>query len=428
MKKVIFILTSLFLMKAQALTIDKAISAASESSQELKVLRLENDSASWSVTKARSGYLPKLELEGRHLFSERFEELEVPFGAETFVMPAIQPYSALGVTASYNLFNGFRTTHELAAAHAEKESADYRLKRAQDKKRIEIESLFYKALASQILVQVADQNIESLQSHLNDINLRVKSGVSTRYDSLRVEVQLEDAKTEKMAAENAVVIARAKLFEAIGIPDDGNPLEGKIPTDFTRVDLKKLEMKTEDRTDRKALLAHNESLENMSKAAQSHWMPSVSLYGSYEWYNNINHYISEEDNRFKSAYQVGLKFNWNLFDGGADYAAQKQAAIANEIGSANLTKFDQNRALEFEEIKRRFEYNVATYNAKLSSIKKAEEAVRLARGGMRAGTRTNTEILDAVVDLNRARASAIKSQIDSIEALGQLELSVGHTL
>jgi outer membrane protein TolC len=81
-----------------------------------------------------------------------------------------------------------------------------------------------------------------------------------------------------------------------------------------------------------------------------------------------------------------------------------------------------------EEAKRRFNYDVINFKAKLSSIRKAEEAVRLARGGLKAGIRTNTEVLDAVVDLNRARAAALKSQIDAIEALGLLELSVGHTL
>lgn len=58
----------------------------------------------------------------------------------------------------------------------------------------------------------------------------------------------------------------------------------------------------------------------------------------------------------------------------------------------------------------------------------AEEAVRLAQGAVRVGTRTNTDVLDAMVELNRAKASLVKAQIDSIDSLGSVELAVGLLL
>ncbi len=428
MKKLMLFSLLAISMNAHALSFEQAVNAASENSHDLKILRLESESATWGERKAWGAYLPKLDMEGRHLFNERYEEIEVPFGGETVIMPAIQPYTALGFTASLNLFNGFQSTNQLNAAQLERQAAEFRLKRAFDQKHAEIRTLFYRALGSQILVHVADQNIETLQSHLNDVNVRIRSGVSTRYDSLRVEVQLEDARTEKIAAEGSVVVSRAKLFEALGIPDDGKALEGQLPDDFTKIDISKVELQTEARTDRLALIANRDRMMHLSSASKAHWMPDVSLFANYEWYNNINHSISESDERFKSAYGLGVKFSWNLFDGGVAYADQRQAALASQVAQENLSKFDQGVPVALEEAKRRFSYDVINYNAKLSSIRKAEEAVRLARGGLRAGTRTNTEILDTVVDLNRARAAAVKSQVDAIEALGQLELSVGHSL
>jgi outer membrane protein TolC len=342
-------------------------------------------------------------------------------------MPAIQPYSLLGVTATLNIFNGFQTYNYFLAAKQREKAAEFHLKRAEEQKRSEIRTLFYKALGSQVLVTVADQNIETLQSHLKDVNSRVRSGVSTRYDSLRADVQLEDAQTEKISAENSVVIARAKLFESIGIPDDGKPLEGKLPENFDQ-DTTKLKLENTLRSDRSALVEEKEAFRSLSSASKSHWYPSVSLFGNYEKYNNINHAILADDERFKTAYAVGVLMKWNLFDGGEDWASQNQAAIESEIAELNLAKMDQNIPIALEEAKRRFSYDVTNYKAKVSSIKKAEEAVRLARGGVRAGTRTGVEVLDAVVDLNRAKAAAVKSQVDAIEALGQLELAVGHSL
>lgn len=429
MKKWIPSLILIFVSSASlALTFDEASKVASQNSREIKILRLQTESAKWGERKALSRYLPKVEIHGRHLTDERFEELEVPFNGDVFVMPAIQPYSLLGVTATLNIFDGFHTTHEFAAARASQRAAQYRLKRAEDQNRAQIRTLFYTALGSQILVDVANQSLLALQNHLNDINVRVRSGVSTRYDSLRVEVQLEEAKTEKVAAENAVVLARARLFESLGVPDDGKPLTGQMPEDFAKIDVNNMQLADGPRLDRAALIAERDSLRSHSKAAKSHWYPSVSLFGNYEWYNNINHSITESDERFKSAYAVGLNFTWDIYDGGADWASQKQALLESQMAELKLAQLEQNIPAHLDEAKRHFSYNVLNYKAKVISSKKAEEAVRLAKGGLRAGTRTNTEVLDTVVDWNRSRAAVVKSQLEAIQALGDLELAAGRVI
>jgi outer membrane protein TolC len=54
--------------------------------------------------------------------------------------------------------------------------------------------------------------------------------------------------------------------------------------------------------------------------------------------------------------------------------------------------------------------------------------VRLATLGLKAGTRTHTEVLDAELELFRARAGVIKAQADAMEAFINLELSLGEPL
>jgi outer membrane protein TolC len=121
-----------------------------------------------------------------------------------------------------------------------------------------------------------------------------------------------------------------------------------------------------------------------------------------------------------------LQFHWNIFDGGADYAEQKQTALAAQRTELELKQLEIQAPAQLEEAKKHFRLSVMSYSTKQSSIKKAEEAVRLARSGLTAGTRTNTEVLDAVVDLNKARAALVKSQIEAIEALGELQLLAGE--
>lgn len=422
------LLTLLGAAQAKALTFDEALKSSTSNSHELKELRLEIQSSRWNEDKALAGYLPRLDLDGQHLFNEAFTELELAFGGSNVTIPAIAPYTSLGLTATINVFNGFRDENQLSAARLQNQAARLRLTRAEERKKTEIRSLFYRALGSQMLLDVAKQNIETLQTHSADVSHRISSGVSTRYDSLRVEVQLEDAKTEKVAAESNIAIARAKLFEAIGQADDGEPLLGKLPDDLDRISFQTITAENIVRADRSALLAERDQLVKVAAASKAHWLPQVSLFGDYEWYNNYNHSITGSDERFKAAYGLGVRVSWNIFDGGASLANQQQASVAIDIAQEKIADFDQNSPLAIEEAKRRFSYDLINYSAKLTSIRKAQEALRLARSGAKAGTRTNTEVLDAAVDLNRAKASAVKSQIDAIEALGQLELAAGHSL
>ena len=64
----------------------------------------------------------------------------------------------------------------------------------------------------------------------------------------------------------------------------------------------------------------------------------------------------------------------------------------------------------------------------MGDITKSKESVRLAKEGRRVGTRSNTDLLDAESDLYKSEAGAISAQIGAMEALINLELSVGHKI
>jgi outer membrane protein TolC len=64
----------------------------------------------------------------------------------------------------------------------------------------------------------------------------------------------------------------------------------------------------------------------------------------------------------------------------------------------------------------------------MSDQSRSSEAVRLAKEGRRAGARTSSELLDAELDLFRARAGVVNAQVGMIESLIQLELATGKEL
>jgi outer membrane protein TolC len=155
-------------------------------------------------------------------------------------------------------------------------------------------------------------------------------------------------------------------------------------------------------------------------------VPNVSLAATKQYYNNLNKGIAAD--QFADAYAVGIFLNWNLFDGGGSLARQLMSAHEQESADALLRAAQLKAPNDFEVWRRRVIYNVSLYRARARAIESAEESVRLARLSYAAGTRTNTDVLDAELDLFRARAGAVKAQLDSAEALVNLELALGHKI
>jgi outer membrane protein TolC len=123
-----------------------------------------------------------------------------------------------------------------------------------------------------------------------------------------------------------------------------------------------------------------------------------------------------------------LRLTWSLFDGGSTISRERQASYRAKEDESALRSVYTRLPREFLTWKKKFFYNVSLYQARVKTLEQSQESVRLSMAGAKAGTRTNTEVLDAELDLFRARAGIIRAQSDAIEALNELELAVGYPL
>src|SRR5262249_42666396 len=136
----------------------------------------------------------------------------------------------------------------------------------------------------------------------------------------------------------------------------------------------------------------------------------------------------KSNSSFRQAWGIGFRLKWNLFDGGHSYAQRKQASAAANEAQGELQKALIHLPKEIDTWRRKYDNSLALLKARQRSVAQYEESVRLAGIGVRAGSRTNSEMLDAELDLFRARGGLVRAQADAIEALGQLELATGRDL
>lgn len=397
-----------------------------EKSPRIIRMRSAAREASAKSTEAFSVYLPTLQISSTYLGGYRYLLTDITLGGSAVSVPAVVPTTQLVVQANYLLFDGFASTNKYKAskqmdeaAHAEVDWTEFQLAR-------EVSLAYYKTVAALALKEVAEKNLKTLTDHLNEIELFRKAGVSTNYDVLRVQVQVSEAQAEVLNSTDNVEIFKAKLVETLG-GEIVTPKSKELPN--LSVDLAK-GITLQDIKGRKDILAGQqrvEATELMESSSGRYLVPKLSLFGQYQYYNNLNDRFADTS-KFRDAYQYGLQLTWNAFDGLVSQSRSKQAAEqrvqAEQVYRSAVLHAEQDLDLW----KRKFNYFVTVAKSKRVDVERSLEAVRLAREGRKVGSRTNTELLDVEADLFRSRAALVNAEMGAVESLINLELASGKSL
>ncbi len=414
------------LAHAETANVQKIVAEAMSQSLQLQKSEAAYDEAGWKKAESLQGFLPSLSGSVNYLTNKKYLLVDINLGGFPASIAQVVPTTLYSLNASLPLFDGFASTHRLLSSSHAKKAAEYDLDWARFSVERNVILQFYRALAAKSLRDVADQSLKSLNDHLRDSQALKKAGVSTNYDVLRVQVQASEAESEILNSQNNLDSAQMKLAEILGKETEDRELVGKLP-EITEDVLKKVsQLKIDDRSDIKALQERKIASEYFDASTGTYWVPKIAAFGQYQYYNNINDSFTDQD-KFREAYLVGLNLTWNLFDIGP-IARSKQSSAQNIQVQKNVQMTELKAKQDLDFWKKKLKYYITVYQSRRADIDRSTEAVRLARAGRRAGIRTNTEQLDAEVDLSRVRAQQVIAQIGAIEALVNLELSTGQTL
>jgi outer membrane protein TolC len=428
MRYLIFII--FFANAVQALTLTQAQSEAAAGNPDLHRLQASAERYSWGKLAAVSTYLPHLSASYDNYFKSSYMRENILFGGSVVSFPAAYPKESINLEAELTVFDGFSAWDRFKAARLNAEASTLDLERARFGLNAEVRGAFYEALAAQKLLEVAKQNVKTLEDHLNRAKLSERSGYGVRFDTLRIEATLEEARAEQESAENNVYIARDSLTALLGGKSrDERPLEGELPVLKESDVPKDLSLDPASRADMQAQFKRNEAADREAAAARGEWYPSLSVFANEQYYKFGNFDAAVQANsNYENAWAIGMRLKWNLFDGGRTYAGARMAEASANEASARTAKEAAALPREFDTWKRKYFQSVSLYKARSRALRQFEESVRLAGVGLKAGTRTHTEMLDAELDLFRARGGVVRAQTDAIDALGKLELAVGHPL
>ena len=413
------------------LTLSQALDEGLNHSPEIQRARAASDESHWKRYEALGGgFLPKLEVDAHHYLNEQYTTTSLSLGGPAISFSGFYPTDVAALEFSLPIFDGLGNIRKLQAASLSEDASKKELDQAEFQLRQDIRLAFYKALAASELQDVANQNVKTLEDHLKQVNVQKRGGVATKYDLLRVEVLLSEARADAIDANDSLAITRKKLAELMGLESDERILKDTLPVpDGSKVKNLELTDLPKERADIQALILRADAASRMEDARSSWFVPQISLGGEYMYYQQqfVDTAVHDTGN-WAPAYNFGVFLKWNLFDGGMAYAQSQQATFRHVQAEKSSQLAKLQVPYDFNYWKRRYMSNTDHYASKQLDITRSEESVRLAREEQKAGTRTSTETLDAELDLFRSRAGVVNAQVNAIEAEIHLELALGREI
>lgn len=332
---------------------------------------------------------------------------------------------AVGFSANYEVFTGFRRGADKRAANAGIAAAEAGFVNASYQQRLTTTNQYLAALAARQLVTVRESSLRRAEEQLRAAVARLHAGSATRSDSLRSLVQVGNAQVALVNTLSDLQAAEAQLGRLIGVQGRARAADDSA---FYRVTaaVDTVALRTEARSAApqvQSAEAQRDQAKAQLSASKSAYWPTVNLNGAWNYTGS-----DRNDYQLFNARQVTLGLTWPLFNRfqrernidlqrvAFDNAESQALDVARQVDaelSAQLGQLDATRL------------RIAISQTNLAA---AQEDLRVQAERYRLGASTLIEVLTSQEALNQAEVDAVTARFDYLRAKAQVEAIIGRPL
>ena len=314
--------------------------------------------------------------------------------------------------------------HSAAAAVIEEKAA--RLQAAADAKLRYLQWLSARAQA-----RVAEQLLSQARAHERDAQRVYQAGLLSRADLLRAQAQIHGVELLLVRSQQGEALAREALRIAIrdedktpwAVGDDVlaqiSPLPANADPDALVGEAlaKRLEIR--------ALAEGDASLASLVSLARTQQYPRVDLAGNFIYANPNPRYFPPQD-RWDKSWDASVVLTWTPTDiPGARAVVREQRAKQGELAAQRQRLLDAIR-MEVTQALQSVREAEASLTSAAEGLIASEESHRVRNELFRAGKATTVEVVDAQVELSRARIDLVNAHVADHAARLRLEHATGR--
>ena len=460
----------------RALSIEEAVARALDESEAVGIARAGVLDARGQQAQARSGYFPQIGASAGYTrtLASQFSSLDseesdtaapAPAFCDEFVpnpalspeeriaelelavecLSTVNPFAAFsdlpfgrenqwsfGLSLSQNLFTGGRVGAQNRIAGAVRRSAEIELNAQEAQALLDVVQAYYDAALAQRLVAIADTSLVQAERTLRDTRLAFEVGTVAEFDLLRAQVARDNLRPTLIQRSADARVADLRLKQLLALPPAdtlvlttalGDTVEADTvvapaplpPTiEAAAAEAGEVEQRAAVRQAAEAVTAR----EGARAIAGSQRWPTIQLTSQYARIGFPDQVFPEAWNEFVNDWTVSITATLPLFTGGRIKGDRMIAEAGLDQARLRLRQTEELAALDEEATRAQLEAAESAWEASSGTVAQARRAYEIAEVRFREGISTQTELTEARLLLQQARAN---------RALAARDLQVART-
>ena len=338
--------------------------------------------------------------------------------------PTASSYSG-SISASVDLFTGFRRLADRRASAATEHAADAGLVNERFQVTLLTKQAFYNAIATEELVRVAEAQVARARQELQISVDKLRAGSATRSDSLRSAVDLGNARLALLQAQANLATAQANLGRQVGVDQ---PLRAVPDSALPSVP---------DTTGLRGQVVESapqlQQAEAQARAAGAQVAVSRAAYWPTLNYTASNSFSGFEapwqgTGAYTKGWNVRVSLNWTLFNGFARERLMTSASVARDLAEAQAADTRRGVGAQYTQQLAALLTAYAKLDITASNVAAATEDLRVQQERYRVGAATILDLLTSQASLTTAQTNLVQARFDYLIARAQLEALVGRQL
>lgn len=411
MKKIkvsLFVMSMIFVSSASALNLKEAVNIALEKNLDIKSSQYDYMESLQNIKTYNSTFMPKVNATYAYTNTN-----ETNIGQESENVVA-------GLSASYNLFNGFKDSANKKSSKYLAHSSQYLLKAKKYDIILDTKTAYINYLNAKNTIETYESSYKLYKQQFEDAKNRYEQGLIAKNDFLQVQVFMAQAKQNIVSAKGNLKTAKYTLSNILG----GMNLDSEIIENLDEQKLQDFfydEKELEKRSEIEALKMNLKSVKQLQKVAKASDYPTVNASVSHNRYFDTFS-LKRMDEPIKEKQNIAtLNASWNLYDGGYD-KSQKAIYKIRYLKAKNQLE-DTKLAIKLQYENAKSALNVASDNLKTAqlSLLQAKENYSIVNNRYNEGIATTTELTDANYLLTQAKQKYDKAYFDKYLAIATLD-------
>jgi outer membrane protein TolC len=413
------------------LTLTEAIKTALTNNSEIKALKNSLLAQEAEIGSARSSFFPRIGFEERatktnnapNVFMMKLNQGR--FSQSDFAIDALNNPQATSDLQTLFYLNqpifDAKAFIGLDMAKKEYSAQEAGFNRKKEETALKVARTFLQVQTVKEYLQAAHKALEDARDHRRIAEERFKNGLGLYSDTLRAETAVKAAEQQIVSMEKNREVAKRMLGLLLGTNES-------IEIDVQKIELSLLPLDyynqaSSGRKDLKALQIRQQNAQNSIKLAESRYLPTLHLSGTYQMNDHNNLFGSEGE-----SWLVMASLRWDLFDGtNREYERTKALHKSKEV-EEHLKGLEQYMAFKIQESYLGVEEARKNVELAKTRLKTAEEGQRLVKTRYENSLSPYIDFLDVQLQLDQARVNTVAKENDYWLAIINLGYESGTIL